>query len=67
MHQRTAVDDILILACDGLWDVLTSSQAVELAREIMFCGECCPMLLAEEMIDDALDKGNNYYTSNKHI
>ena len=58
IHERTADDDILILACDGLWDVYSSSEVVDLAREVMLGGETSPMMLAEELIDSALDKGS---------
>lgn len=39
IHTRTPSDDILLIACDGVWDVLSSEDAVELAREIMLEGE----------------------------
>lgn len=57
VHTRTLQDDILLLACDGLWDVFSNSQAVELAREIMKSGETSAVLISEEMIDSALNKG----------
>lgn len=58
VHVRTPQDDILLVACDGLWDVFSNSEAVELAREIMRNGETDPVLLAEEMVDAALNKGS---------
>jgi hypothetical protein len=39
VHTRTPSDDILLIACDGVWDVLSSEDAVELARDIMLEGE----------------------------
>ena len=58
IHRRTPEDDVLILACDGLWDVFSSAEAVELAREIISQGETNPALIAEEMVDSALNKGS---------
>ncbi len=57
IYDRNSNDEILILACDGLWDVMSNDEAVQLAREIMGDGESDASLLAEEMIDIALDKG----------
>lgn len=58
MHERTNDDDVLILACDGLWDVMTSEEAVNTVREIYLSGEKEVLKIAEEMVDLALDKGN---------
>lgn len=58
VHERTPADDVLILACDGLWDVMTSTEAVNTVREIYRSGESNALLIAEEMIDLALDKGS---------
>ncbi|ODV75815.1 PP2C family serine/threonine-protein phosphatase [Cyberlindnera jadinii NRRL Y-1542] len=32
-HQITEKDEFIILACDGIWDCLTSQQAVEVVRK----------------------------------
>mmetsp|Transcript_36279 Transcript_36279/g.26914 ORF Transcript_36279/g.26914 Transcript_36279/m.26914 type:complete len:339 (+) Transcript_36279:53-1069(+) len=58
VHERTDQDDVLLLACDGLWDVMSSTEAVNTVREIFRSGESNPLLVAEEMIDLALDKGS---------
>jgi len=31
-HALQAEDEFLVVACDGLWDVLSSQRCVELAR-----------------------------------
>lgn len=58
VHNRTPADDILLVACDGLWDVFSNPDAVELARELMLAGETDPVKLAEEMLDVSLEKGS---------
>jgi protein phosphatase 1B len=55
--ERSDRDDVLILACDGLWDVMTSPEAVQAVREIYASGESNMQLVVEEMLDLALDKG----------
>ncbi len=57
MHERTDADDVLLLACDGLWDVMSTTEAVDLVREIYQSGEKSVEKIAEEMLDIALDKG----------
>ena len=58
IQPRSTQDDVLILACDGLWDVMTNEEAISLCREIYQSGESSMELLAEEMIDLALIKGS---------
>lgn len=58
VQTRAPEDDVLILACDGLWDVYQSAEAVDLVREIYQSGEDNVELIAEELIDMALNKGS---------
>lgn len=58
VHERTPEDDVLLLACDGLWDVMSSTEAVNTVREIYRSGESNALLIAEEMVDLALNKGS---------
>lgn len=53
-------DEFIILACDGLWDVMSNEDAVGNVRHIQNLGESNPMLIAEEMTDIALEKGAAY-------
>ena len=32
-HELLEDDEFMVVACDGLWDVLTSQRCVELARQ----------------------------------
>ncbi|CAE7820796.1 ptc3, partial [Symbiodinium microadriaticum] len=56
VHRRTPQDEFLIVACDGVWDVLTSEEAVLVMREILTSGETSTLKCAEEMIDVAHSK-----------
>lgn len=55
----TEDDEFLILACDGLWDVMSSSFAVTITRrELMFHNDperCCRVLIREAMKLNACD------------
>lgn len=58
IHERDGSDDVLILACDGLWDVMTSEEAIETVRKLYSLGESSMVKIAEELIDQALEKGS---------
>lgn len=60
IHKRDAKTDlVLLLACDGLFDVISSDQAVQRLLEIFRLGETSTMMIAEEMIDGALFEGRS--------
>lgn len=58
IHERSPNDDVLLLACDGLWDVMSNEEAIDKVRSIYALGESNVVLIAEEMIDTALNKGS---------
>ena len=58
VHERCAQDEFLLLACDGLWDVMSNIEATDIGRSLFHLGEHSMMLFAEEMIDISLDKGS---------
>eukprot|EP00285_Hemiselmis_virescens_P009965 CAMPEP_0173399936 /NCGR_PEP_ID=MMETSP1356-20130122/46397_1 /TAXON_ID=77927 ORGANISM="Hemiselmis virescens, Strain PCC157" /NCGR_SAMPLE_ID=MMETSP1356 /ASSEMBLY_ACC=CAM_ASM_000847 /LENGTH=400 /DNA_ID=CAMNT_0014359753 /DNA_START=238 /DNA_END=1437 /DNA_ORIENTATION=+ len=53
-HEIQPGDEYVILASDGLWDVISNQQAAELACK---CGS--PSVAAKTLIDEALKKGAN--------
>lgn len=53
-----AVDECLVLACDGLWDVMTSEEAAEIARErVRLHGNV--QLAAKELAQEAIRRYSN--------
>jgi len=58
VHERQDTDDLLLLACDGLWDVMTTEEAVTQVRELFESGETSVSKMAEEMLDIALNKSS---------
>lgn len=58
IHERSPLDDILILACDGLWDVMSNEECIAITREIFLTGENDMGLVAEELVDLSFLKGS---------
>ena len=52
IHDRSAEDDVILIACDGLWDVMSNEDAVRIAREL-FKTDRCTASMAEELILEA--------------
>jgi len=57
--RNPGINDFIIIACDGLWDVFSNKDAVDEVRAIIYEGETNIALIAEEMLDLALHKGSN--------
>jgi len=51
-------EEMIILACDGLWDVFSNDDAINRVRDIWSEGENNIEKVAEEMIDLAMFKGS---------
>ena len=59
IHMRNLdLDEMLIVACDGLWDVFSNEEAINDVRDIFAEGESDVTLVAEEMLDQSLMKGS---------
>lgn len=52
------VDELLVLACDGLWDVMTSEEAAEIARDRIRYHQNLP-LAAKELAQEAIRRYSN--------
>lgn len=52
-------DQFLVLACDGIWDVMSNEDVIQHAGGYMReLGEGSPLLMCEELIGDCLNKGS---------
>jgi serine/threonine protein phosphatase PrpC len=52
-------DEMIIIACDGLWDVFSNEEAIHEVRQMIWDeGETDITLVAEEMLDLSLEKGS---------
>jgi serine/threonine protein phosphatase PrpC len=58
IHERTPVDNMVMIACDGFWDVNTNSVAVQYINSLFADGEANVVKIAEELVDVAFEKGN---------
>lgn len=58
IQERSPQDEVLLLACDGLWDVMSSDEAIVTIRNIFSEGANSMVLVAEEMLEIALHKGS---------
>lgn len=57
IFERTAEDEFVILACDGIWDVMSNQQAVTFVTEHLKAG-CSPREIAEKFLDHCLEKNS---------
>lgn len=57
-NRNAQSDDFLVLACDGIWDVNSNKDCVDIIHEILSEGERDLGLLCEEVIDISLRKGS---------
>lgn len=58
LKKREPNDEMVVLACDGLWDVFSNDEVIENVRQIWNEGERNIQLVAEEMCDQALFDGS---------
>jgi serine/threonine protein phosphatase PrpC len=58
IRPRCNQDGILVVACDGIWDVMTNTHCVESVQMLITEGESNMGLIAEEILDMSLKKGS---------
>lgn len=55
---RRDTDQILVLACDGIWDVMSNQECCAALQEMLAAGEKDMGTVCEELIDVCLEKGS---------
>merc|ERR1712166_679411 len=58
IHERTENDEFLILACDGIWDVMSNDECSAYVRSKMSEGYHDLDYICEALIDTCLEKGS---------
>lgn len=51
-----SADELLVLACDGIWDVMSNGEVCDLCALLLSDGERNVGLVVEELLDSCLDK-----------
>jgi len=60
-------DELLILACDGLWDVIGDQAAVELIREVEDAQAASSLLLKHALVHHTTDNVTVIVVRFKHL
>ena len=53
-ESPTGVEKVLVLGCDGIWDVMSNENCHNLVQELLAEGETNMGLIAEEILDTCL-------------
>jgi len=57
-HNRSENDDFIIIACDGLWDVMTNEEATTFVRERRTQEHGDLRIVAQQLAENAVDIGS---------
>jgi len=55
VSERTPQDEFLLMACDGVWDVMSNDEVCAFVRGCLMEGERDPRVICEELLDHCLD------------
>ena len=58
IEERQGTEEFIVLACDGIWDVMSNDDVCHVVRDLLSLGETDLGLIAEELIDRCLDLGS---------
>ncbi|CAI5703544.1 unnamed protein product [Peronospora effusa] len=58
VHKIDKTEEFLVLACDGIWDVMSNDEICAYIRQLMNKGETDLKLIAEEILDNCLRAGS---------
>jgi protein phosphatase 2C family protein 2/3 len=56
--RLTAADEFLILACDGTWDVMSSAQAIDFVRGVLFRSNNDAGVASRALANEAFKRGS---------
>lgn len=57
IEPRDGSEEFLLIACDGIWDVMSNDEICAYVRDLMNKGERDVGLIAEEILDNCLRLG----------
>lgn len=57
IEKIDGTEEFLVIACDGIWDVMSNEGICEFVRNLMNKGEKDLGLIAEEILDSCLEEG----------
>jgi serine/threonine protein phosphatase PrpC len=57
IEPRDGMEEFLVIACDGIWDVMSNDDICAYIRDHMKNGESDMGLIAEEILDNCLRLG----------
>lgn len=52
------IDHFIVIACDGIWDVVTNYECLDIVKTLLSEGEANMGLICEELLDICLKKGS---------
>lgn len=58
IEQRDGTEEFLVIACDGIWDVMSNDDVCQYIRALLDAGERDMGLIAEELLDYCLLLGS---------
>ncbi|RLN82224.1 hypothetical protein BBJ28_00011379 [Nothophytophthora sp. Chile5] len=58
IQKIDGTEEFLVIACDGIWDVMTNDDLCGYVRQLMNNGESNLVLIAEEILDHCLRAGS---------
>mmetsp|Transcript_830 Transcript_830/g.1004 ORF Transcript_830/g.1004 Transcript_830/m.1004 type:complete len:440 (+) Transcript_830:61-1380(+) len=56
--RDTAKDEFIIIACDGIWDVISNSECSDMVQSILDEGETNITMVCEEILDTCLERNS---------
>ena len=58
IEERDGTEEFLVIACDGIWDVMSNDDLCQYIRYLLSIGETDLGLVVEELLDHCLELGS---------